>query len=171
MSRARPYIPAGCDQQGRLQPARAAACSGWCHLEGEDCNFSPCPAEACTELGADTAPAPLGLVLRLRIAVLRWQVDCLTAEREHYRCLGWVGPIYLRESYAEQRRLMSRISRLQAVPATRHAPAWRRTVGTALAAIVSAAGLVLAACGGGGSDEEPQPRPGVDCKAHPEACK
>lgn len=43
---------------------------------------------------------------------------------------------------------------------------------TAAIAVLSAASLVLSACGGGGDNvTEPQPRPPVDCKEKPEACK
>lgn len=42
---------------------------------------------------------------------------------------------------------------------------------TLLIAAVAIAALVLAACGGGGTDEEPQPHRPVDCKARPELCK
>jgi hypothetical protein len=151
-------------------------CTGPCHQGRAACTWStgraPQPAEACTELGADTAPTPPSLWRRLQIARLRYAIACLKAERDHYRGLGWVGPIYLRESYAQQHRLMARITRLQAVPAGRgRAPAWRRTLATALVAVSGAAGLVLAACGGGGTDEEPAPRPQVDCDKTPEQCK
>lgn len=166
-----------------MQPARALPhCSGPCDQGRAACTCAtgcqPMPAEACTELGADTAPARAGalrrVVTHLRVALLRWHIVCLTAERDHYAGLGWVGPIYLRESYAQQRQLMSSIARLRAQqavePATRQ-PAWRRTVGTFLVALAGAVALVLAACGGGGSSEEPEPRPQVDCKAKPEQCK
>ncbi|KQY83720.1 hypothetical protein [Pelomonas sp. Root1444] len=160
MSAARPYIPDGYDHQGRIAGQHS-------------------PAEACTELGADTAPARPGLlrriVLRLRIAGLHWAIECVAGEREHSRELRWVGPIYLRESYAQQRRLMSRAARLQAqLGPARPAPAPRRqrlTLATALIAIGGAVGLVLAACGGGGTDEQPAPRPQIDCPKTPEQCK
>lgn len=54
-----------------------------------------------------------GLVLRTRIAALRLQCTCLEDEREHYRALGWTGPIYLRNSYAQQRQLMTRVRELE----------------------------------------------------------
>lgn len=47
----------------------------------------------------------------------------------------------------------------------------KRTLFTTLCALVSVAGLVLSACGGGGSEEEPQPRPQLDCAKTPEQCK
>lgn len=147
MSRTHPYIPDGYDHQGRLQPA-----------------------EACTDIGADTAPVPLSLVTRVRIALIRHEIECLAAEREQYQRAGCVGPIYLRESYAQQLRLIGRIKQLEQ-PATATRSHLRRTLFTVLTALTCAAALVLAACGGGGSDEEPQPRPQVDCEKKPEQCK
>ena len=133
----------------------------------------PIPAEACTELGADGSPIKLSPWLRLRVALLRWHLTCLIDERNHYAALGWIGPLYLRQSYAEQRRLMSRIAQLHvaALTAAKPARSWR-TAGTALIATCGAGALVLAACGGGGSDEEqPAPRPIPDCAKAPELCK
>ncbi|MEJ1935293.1 hypothetical protein WDZ92_34290 [Nostoc sp. NIES-2111] len=40
-----------------------------------------------------------------------------------------------------------------------------------LAALVGVASIVLAACGGGGSDAPEQDTPRVDCQAKPEQCK
>lgn len=74
--------------------------------------FAGHPAEACTELGANAAPVRLSWWRRLLIACLQWQLDCLTSEREHYLSLGWVGPVYLVNSYAQQRELMTRIRKL-----------------------------------------------------------
>lgn len=50
----------------------------------------------------------------------------------------------------------------------------KRVLITLLAALIGSAGLVLTACGGGGdniTEPQPQPRPPVDCKEKPEACK
>jgi hypothetical protein len=130
------------------------------------------PAEACTELGADTQPVRPGLIARLRIAHLSERAACVADERQRYESLGWVGPRYRLESYSQQRQLMTRVRELSAgTPPTRRRPAWRRTLATALVAVSGAAGLVLAACGGGGTDEEPAPRPPVDCVKTPELCK
>jgi len=54
------------------------------------------------------------LVTRVRLRVLRLHLTCLVDEREHYTALGWTGPVYLRESYAMQRRLMTQIRELEA---------------------------------------------------------
>jgi len=51
---------------------------------------------------------------RVRLRVLRLHLTCLVDEREHYTALGWTGPVYLRESYAMQRRLMTQIRELEA---------------------------------------------------------
>lgn len=155
MSHDRPYIPAGCDQQGRLPATPHQA------------------AEACTDLGAAGARTRPVLWARLRIALLRWHLACVRDELRHYSALGWVGPVYLRESNAEQRRLMARIRRLQdASTAPRHPmPPGPRVLLTVVVAFVGAAGLALASCGGGGSAEEPQPRPPMDCAKTPEQCK
>ena len=40
-------------------------------------------------------------------------LDCLVDEREYYHGLGWTGPIYMRESYAQQSVLMTRIRALE----------------------------------------------------------
>lgn len=70
------------------------------------------PAEACTELGASPAPARLSWWRRLLIARARWQLGCIASEREHYLSLGWVGPVYLVNSYAEEAKLAERIRKL-----------------------------------------------------------
>lgn len=46
MSAKQPYIPEGCDAQGRILPTRTQR---W--IEAQD--IQPAPAEACTEVGAD----------------------------------------------------------------------------------------------------------------------
>jgi hypothetical protein len=131
----------------------APYCSGNYNQGRHACDCSTghhIPAEACTELGAGTAPAAPGLLARLRIAHLRWQLACLVDERAHYQRLGWVDPIYLRESYAQQRRLMTRITKFQdAPPPTRHWPAFGlATAATLLLALPSAVGLVSNRTGG-----------------------
>lgn len=121
-------------------------CTGHCQQGHAPCACSTghaMPAEACTELGADTTATPPSLWRRLLIARARWQLACLTNEREHYQSLGWVGPIYLRESYAQQRQLMARIRELQAEPpARRHAGAWPRTLPTLATAMVALTGAL-----------------------------
>lgn len=169
MTAARPYIPHGCDQQGRLRTGRAAAaCSGWCQLEGEACNCHPLqPAEACTELGAGGEAPRLGLLRRAVIAGLQDRCITVVDERQRYEAAGCVGPVYQRNSRQQQLQLMQHIRELQA-----GAPL-KRTPSTLIVALVGAVVLVLGACGGGGSDQpEPdQPTPRVDCQARPEACK
>lgn len=54
------------------------------------------------------------LVTLARIGIRRFHIDGLVDEREHYRALGWTGPVYMRESYAAQRRLMTEIRQLEA---------------------------------------------------------
>lgn len=82
----------------------------------------------------------------------------------------------LRRQHAElvtrHRTVQQELDNLSPALPPRTAAPGRIALLTAVAAITSAAGLVLAACGGGGSDEEPQqPTPGVDCQAKPEQCK
>lgn len=54
------------------------------------------------------------LLTLARVRLLRFHIDCLVDEREHYRALGWTGPVYMRESYAMQRQLMTRLRALEA---------------------------------------------------------
>lgn len=126
-------------------------CSGSCDQGREACTCSTgqrAPAEACTELGADTAAPAISIWRRLLIARVQWQLDCLTSEREHYQSLGWVGPVYLRESYAQQIKLMERIKRLQE-PTSERSGGWAlATVVTLMLSLGSAAGLVAGRIGG-----------------------
>lgn len=46
-----------------------------------------------------------------------------------------------------------------------------RTAITAAVALLAAASLVLAGCGGGGTDEDLRPAPVARCQANPNACK
>jgi hypothetical protein len=126
----------------------------------------PQPGEAATELGADTGrPAPLSLARRALIAHLQRRSANVADERRRYEDAGAIGPIFKRNSIQLQLDLMARIRALQeGAPLT-------RTIATALVALASGALLVLAACGGGGSDEEPQPRQPADCAKTPELCK
>jgi hypothetical protein len=167
MSRSNPYIPAGCDQQGR-HPAAA-------------------PARA-PRLLATLQRHYLAWLLRDLQQQIDTVADELAAEARDAQAAA------LRHRHSpranarrrELRRQMAElVQRHRAVrqemdnispaltPSKPRAPAagLRRVVVTALAAITAAAGLVLAACGGGGSDEEPQPRPQVDCAKTPEQCK
>ena len=47
----------------------------------------------------------------------------------------------------------------------------KRFAFTSVIAAIGCASLVLAACGGGGSSEEPTPHPQIDCAKTPEQCK
>lgn len=53
------------------------------------------------------------LVTLARIALLRFEIDCLVDEREHYRALGMLGPRYMLESYARQLQLIARVRELE----------------------------------------------------------
>lgn len=83
------------------------------------CN-GKCPTPAACELPVAIATKPPRaafwlhrLIVRTRLALLRFHLDCLVDEREYYLGLGWTGPIYMRESYAQQRVLMTRIRALE----------------------------------------------------------
>jgi hypothetical protein len=125
----------------------------------------PMPAEACTELGADDGAPHLGLLRRAVIAGLEDRRLTVIDELERYEDAGRVGPIYQRNSLAQQLQLMQQIRELQA-----GAPL-KRTPSTFVVAIVGAVALVLGGCGGGGDDPQPEPRPLVDCAKTPELCK
>lgn len=125
-------------------------CTGHCRQGRAACSCETrqrIPAEACTELGADTSAPALSFWRRLLIARVQWQIGCLTSEREHYQSLGWVGPIYLRESYAQQIRLMQRIRKIQE-PAPRRQPLRFAAPVTLMLALASAIGLVSNRAGG-----------------------
>jgi hypothetical protein len=76
--------------------------------------------EACQlPVARATRPPRLAMLVhwawvRARIALLRWNLECIGGEREYYSGLGMVGPLYLRASYQQQRVLMSRIRELEA---------------------------------------------------------
>lgn len=53
------------------------------------------------------------LVLRPRLALLRWQLDCVRDERERYDELGWASPVYLRNCLQQELELMARIRELE----------------------------------------------------------
>jgi hypothetical protein len=53
------------------------------------------------------------LVRAVHLAVLRWELSCLRDEREHYDSLGWVGPVYMRNSLQKELQLMARIRQLE----------------------------------------------------------
>lgn len=53
------------------------------------------------------------LVLRPRLALLRWQLDCVRDERERYDGLGWASPVYLRNALLQEMQLMTRIRELE----------------------------------------------------------
>ena len=52
------------------------------------------------------------LVLRPRLALLRWQLDCMRDERERYDELGWASPVFLRNCFQQEMELMARIREL-----------------------------------------------------------
>ena len=82
-----------------------------------------CPTPAACEMPIAKATKPprvaflldrlLWPVRRAHLALLRFHLDCLVDEREYYLGLGWTGPIYMRESLAQQRVLMTRIRILE----------------------------------------------------------
>ncbi len=88
-------------------------------LDGCYCGCSPAspcapmPAEACTELGANTAPPRLGLLRRAHIALLQRRLDTLRDELDRYEALGAVGPVYQHNSRQQQFELMARIAELK----------------------------------------------------------
>ncbi len=65
-----PYIPAGCDQQGRLKTAAHAACPDWARCSMPICACHPLAAEPATDIGARQAE----------------QIDSM---RRHRRVAGW----------------------------------------------------------------------------------
>lgn len=84
------------------------------HGDWDEMPAHPAPAEACTELGAETAPVyRLGLFTLIRLWFIRWNLQCLRDERDYYTALGLTGPVYMRNSFAEDRRLMARIRQLE----------------------------------------------------------
>lgn len=70
-------------------------------------------AEACTELGAGTAPTRLGLLRLFHVAVLERRLDIVRDERDRYERLGAIGPTYHRNSLVLQLQLMARIRELR----------------------------------------------------------
>lgn len=66
---------------------------------------------------AITLPTRRGLlgriVRRVRLAVLRWHLDCVRDELRRYVATGHAGPIFARESLMQQRHLMARIRALE----------------------------------------------------------
>lgn len=48
----------------------------------------------------------------IRLAWLRWHLECLRDERDHYASLGWAGPVYMRNSLQQELQLMARIRKL-----------------------------------------------------------
>jgi len=73
-------------------------------------------AEACTELGAGTAPPRLGLLRRFHVAVLERRLDIVRDERYRYEQAGAIGPAYHRNSLLMQLQLMARIRELRDAP-------------------------------------------------------
>lgn len=64
-----------------------------------------------------TLPTRRGLLGRIRralqLALLRWHLDCVRDELRRYVATGHAGPIFARESLAQQRRLMAAIRALE----------------------------------------------------------
>lgn len=77
----------------------------------------PSPAEACTELGAHTAPRRLSWWRRLHIYLLEKELAIVRDECARYEMAEAIGPIYQLNSYDEQLRLMARIRELKGQPA------------------------------------------------------
>jgi hypothetical protein len=86
---------------------------------GRNLNDSP----SLGPLTADDLPAPtviktrrgiIGKVARwVQIEDWRWHLGVLRAERDHFASAGAAGPIYLRESRREERRILDRIGSLE----------------------------------------------------------
>lgn len=53
-------------------------------------------------------------VLRTLLALNRWELACVIDERLNYAGIECIGPMYLRNSFGMQRRLMARIRELEA---------------------------------------------------------
>lgn len=85
----------------------------WCGCAVEPEPLRRLPAEACTELGADTAPPRLGLLRRLHIALLERRLDIVRDEHDRYTHAGYIGPVYHRNSLQMQLQLMARIRELR----------------------------------------------------------
>lgn len=73
----------------------------------------PMPAEACTELGADTASPPLDAWVRARIWLLENRLATVIDEQRRYEQAGIVGQVYQLNSLNEQFKLMARIAVLK----------------------------------------------------------
>lgn len=71
------------------------------------------PAEACTELGADTASPPLDAWVRARIWLLESRLATVIDEQRRYEQAGIVGQVYQLNSLSEQFKLMARIAVLK----------------------------------------------------------
>lgn len=55
----------------------------------------------------------LRLITAARLALLRWHLECLRDERDHYDGLGWASPIYLRNCLQQELQLMRAIRQLE----------------------------------------------------------
>lgn len=161
-----------------MSPATAAAITSWADVDTELDHLAGCycaaaadlprplmAAEACTELGHDAGQARLSWLRRAVIAGLERRRLIVIDERDRYEAVGYIGPIYRRNSLVQQLELMEQIRSLQ------QGQPMRRTLSTAVLAVVGAIAITLGGCGGGGDEEQPQRHPPVDCQAKPEQCK
>lgn len=78
-----------------------------------------CPTPQACQLPIARATKPpraafwlLRVITAARLALLRWQLDCLRDERERYDSLGWAGPVYLRNCDWQELELLRAIRRL-----------------------------------------------------------
>lgn len=66
---------------------------------------------------AHPLPTRRGLLSRisraLTLAILRWHLDCVRDELRRYVASGHAGPVFARESLAQQRALMALIRELE----------------------------------------------------------
>lgn len=109
--------------QGLYQSTQRRSAAGGCSACSGNC---PTPAACELPVASATKPpraafwmAAAGAwlrrpVLRTRLALARWHLDCLRDEREFYKAAGCIGPVYLRNSLEMDVRLMARIRELEA---------------------------------------------------------
>lgn len=95
------HLPEFAPTQAEVHQHTCSACAG-----------GACPTPDACQLPIAQATRPpraafwlLRLITTVRLALLRWHLECLRDERDHYRALGMVGPIYMRNSWQEELRL------------------------------------------------------------------
>jgi len=78
-----------------------------------------CPTPEACELSVAQATKPprapfwlLRVITRARLAIAQWHLQCLRDERDYYVGLGMVGDRYMRNSWAEEERLLKLIRSL-----------------------------------------------------------